>query len=132
MKGSRACVGGVVTWLQPFWSGVRISKRSRVSSLLQNVQTLFGPNLLTVQLVPEFFPVGKSGRGVKLPTHLRILPRLRMSGIVPLLPLYACMVWTRHLYLYLSKKDFKIRWKCLNKLLFCNVCGSQDGDYKSC
>jgi hypothetical protein len=31
---------------------------------------------------------------VKLTTHLLLLPKLRMRGAVPLLPLYALMAWT--------------------------------------
>jgi hypothetical protein len=30
-----------------------------------------------------------SGRDVKLTTHLHLAPRLRISGVIPLLPLYA-------------------------------------------
>ena len=35
----------------------------------------------------EVFPGGKSGRGVKLTTHLHLLPRLRMSGVIYPLPI---------------------------------------------
>jgi hypothetical protein len=38
---------------------------------------------------------GQSGRGVKLTTYLHIVPRLRMTGAIPLLPLYAFMAWLR-------------------------------------
>jgi hypothetical protein len=35
------------------------------------------------------------GRRVKLTTLLHLVPRLRMRGAIPLLPLYAFMSWTR-------------------------------------
>ena len=35
-----------------------------------------------------------SSQVMKLTTHLHLLPRLRMSGGVPLLPLYPSMAWT--------------------------------------
>jgi hypothetical protein len=34
----------------------------------------------------------QSGRGLKLTTHLHTVPRLRMSGDIPLVPLHAVMV----------------------------------------
>ena len=34
---------------------------------------------------------------MKLITHLHLVPRLGMSGAVPLLPVYAFMTWTRKL-----------------------------------
>jgi hypothetical protein len=37
---------------------------------------------------------GRNGRDVKLTTDLRKVPRLSMSGSIPLLPLYAFMAWT--------------------------------------
>jgi hypothetical protein len=36
----------------------------------------------------------KSGWNVKLTTDLRLVPRLRINGAVPLFPLYAFMLWT--------------------------------------
>jgi hypothetical protein len=48
--------------------------------------------------------------GVKLTTHLSLLPRLKMSGAAPLLPLYAFMAWTGKtltLYLYVKYSCFK-------------------------
>ena len=37
---------------------------------------------------------GESSRGVKLTTHLYLVPRLRMRGAIPLLPQYAFIAWT--------------------------------------
>jgi len=36
----------------------------------------------------------KSGRVMKLTTHLHIIPTLRMSGAIPLISLYALMAWS--------------------------------------
>jgi len=36
----------------------------------------------------------QSGKGKKLTTNLHRLQRLRMSGVLPLLPIYALMAWT--------------------------------------
>jgi hypothetical protein len=50
---------------------------------------LWGPPSLLVNWYRGFFPRGQSGRGVKLITHLHLVPMTRMSGAVPLFPLYA-------------------------------------------
>jgi len=42
----------------------------------------------------HFFPPWLSRQVMKLTTHLHLLPRLRMTGAVPLLPLYPSMAWT--------------------------------------
>ena len=46
-------------------------------------------------------------------THLHLVPRLRMSGAVPLLPLYAFMAWTRKMYVihYTCLRTYS-SWKC--------------------
>jgi hypothetical protein len=44
--------------------------------------------------VKGFFFLLSNDRSVKLTAHLHLAPRLRMSGTIPLLPLYAFMVWT--------------------------------------
>jgi hypothetical protein len=41
----------------------------------------------------------ESSQGVAFSTHLNTVPRLRMSGIMPLLPLFAFMSCTRQFYL---------------------------------
>jgi hypothetical protein len=42
---------------------------------------------------PRFIFLGQSGRGVMLTTYLCLVPRLRLSGAVPLLPLCTSMAW---------------------------------------
>jgi len=52
-----------------------------------------------------------------LTTTLHLVPRLSMSGAIPLLPLYASMAWTGKLYLCLltqhftSVLKFSAQWK---------------------
>ena len=41
----------------------------------------------------------QSRRGIKQATHIDLLPRLGMGGVTPLLPLYAFMASTGHLFL---------------------------------
>jgi hypothetical protein len=83
----------IVNRLHAGRSRVRILAGVRDFCLLQNVQTSPGAH-------PVFFFNGYrgfhgySGWGVKLTTHLHLVPRLRMIGAMPLLPLYAFMVWT--------------------------------------
>jgi hypothetical protein len=47
-----------------------------------------GTTQLPAHCVPVFFPRGYSARSVKLTTHLHPVPRLGMSGAIPLLPLH--------------------------------------------
>jgi len=41
-----------------------------------------------IQWVPGALNLGVKRRGVKLTTHLHLMPRLRMRGAIPLLPQY--------------------------------------------
>jgi hypothetical protein len=50
----------------------------------------------------EFLPRLCSERGVRLTTHLHRVQRLRMSGAIPLLPLYAFMVCKGHQFTFLQ------------------------------
>jgi hypothetical protein len=50
------------------------------------------PSLLFCDYWGSF--LAKSGRGVKLTTHLHLVPRLLMTGAITLLPLLAFMTWT--------------------------------------
>ena len=48
-----------------------------------------GPTQPSIHWVPSSLP----GRSVTLTTHLHLVPRLRMNGVIPLRRLYAFMVW---------------------------------------
>ena len=48
-----------------------------------------GPTQLPIQTVPRYSTGEEGGRGVKLTTHLHLLPMLRTSGAIPLFPLLA-------------------------------------------
>jgi len=56
------------------------------------MQTNSGAHTASYSMGVSDPPREQSGRGVKLTTHLHIVPRLRMSGDIPLLPLHAVMV----------------------------------------
>jgi hypothetical protein len=56
-----------------------------------------GPTQPLIQMVlleTEAIPRMYNGRGVRLNTHLNLVLRLRMSGVVTVLPLYAFMART--------------------------------------
>jgi hypothetical protein len=46
-----------------------------------------------IQWVPAFSSPEFSDRGVKLTTHLHLMPRLRMRGTIPPLPQYVFRAW---------------------------------------
>jgi hypothetical protein len=50
-----------------------------------------GPFQPHIQWVPGVLPGGKAAESLKLTTHLHVVPRLRVSGAVGLLPLYVFM-----------------------------------------
>jgi len=74
-------------------SGVRIPVGASDCSVLQGVMTGCGAHPACFQWVAVSFP-GVKRPGVKLTSHHRPLLRLRMSGAVPLLPLYTIKTWT--------------------------------------
>jgi hypothetical protein len=88
--GTRGSSVTIVTRLRASRSEVIILLGAKFSSILQNFQTSSGgpPNFL-YNGHRRSFP----GRVVMLTIHLHLVPRLRMSGAMPLLPLYAVMVW---------------------------------------
>jgi hypothetical protein len=61
--------------------------------------TVVGAIKPSMQWVPGSFP-GVSGRGVKTTTHLHLIFRLRMSGAVSVLPLYAFMARSEQTLLF--------------------------------
>jgi hypothetical protein len=78
---------GIATTLR---SLVRIAVGARDVFLLQNVQTGTWAHPASYSMDTEVL-----SRGVNLTAHLHLVPRLRMSGAVPLLTLCAFMAWTR-------------------------------------
>jgi hypothetical protein len=72
------------------------------SSLTVSRLTL-GPTQASTQGIVWFFPVHKGAKDMKLTKHIHLVPRLKMKGVMPLLPLYAS--WNgqgqHHLVLYL-------------------------------
>jgi hypothetical protein len=52
-----------------------------------------GPTQLLVQWVPGALSLGVKRPGVKLTTQLHLVPRSRMSGAIPPLPVYVFMAW---------------------------------------
>jgi hypothetical protein len=53
--------------------------------------------------------MGVNGQGMKLITYVHPLLRLGMRGAIPLLPLYAFMVWTGH-FLFLHDPIWLGKW----------------------
>ena len=70
-------------------SRVRIPERTRDFSLLQNVKTGSGAHLTSCTVDTGFVSWGQRVQGVMLTAHPHPLPTLRMSGAIPVRPLYA-------------------------------------------
>ena len=73
-------------------------------SLIQTFQIrpeVYQPPFQRVSGLIPWSKAAGEGRGVKLTTHLHLAPRLRMSGAIPLLPLYGSMAWTGKASLFL-------------------------------
>lgn len=71
-------------------------------SLLLNVQTASGRTKSPIQEYQNSF-LGR--RDVNLTSHLHPVSRLRISGVMPRLPLYAIMSRIGTLYLYINVSD---------------------------
>jgi hypothetical protein len=77
----------IIMYIHTFRGSIPVGTRD--FSLYQHAHTGSGRRpQAPIHRVLEFFP-GDSGRGVKLTNHLHLMPRLRMSGAIPLLVLYA-------------------------------------------
>ena len=53
-----------------------------------------GPTQLPVRSVPGFFPTDRAAETWSWQLTLRLVPRFRMSGAIPLFPLHAFITWT--------------------------------------
>jgi hypothetical protein len=71
------------------------------------------PTQTVIQLVPRFFPGEENGGGTKLTAHLYLLPRLRLSGTIPLIPVRAFTVWIRK-KIYLSNQN--VCWRLVTRM----------------
>jgi hypothetical protein len=65
-------------------------------------RTALGPAKLPIQWVPGALSLGESSRGVKLTTHLHLVPRLRIREAIPPLP-HVYMSWRQTLKCCLYK-----------------------------
>ena len=92
---------GVVTRLLAGRSGVRIPVGAGDFSVSQNLQTGAGSHPVLYLMGAEVLSRRQSGGGVKLSTHFHLEPRLRMSGVIPQLPLYAMMALIGTTLLYI-------------------------------
>jgi len=66
---------------------------------------LWGSPILIISMCQQPFPQGSRSLGMKLTTHLPIVPSLRMSGAILMLPLFAFMSWkgtTSHFCFFFS------------------------------
>ena len=75
-------------------SGVQIPAEERNFHISNTVQNDYGAQPASHSINTGVLSRGQNGLGVSLITHLHIVPNLRMSGVIPLLPVYVLMVWT--------------------------------------
>jgi hypothetical protein len=80
--------------LQTGLSGVQMAVGAMDFYLLQNIQTALQPTQIPIQWVLQFFPGGQVARAW-LTIQFHLVPRLRMSGRILLLSIYAFMMWTK-------------------------------------
>jgi hypothetical protein len=72
----------------------------------QIIETVSEANLTSYSMAPALFSPGLKRPGHKVQHSPLSLPRLRMSGTIPLITLYAFMAWTGKLYLSYNKPKF--------------------------
>jgi hypothetical protein len=76
--------------------GLNAGRSKKFFSSLKHPERLWGPTHIHIKLLLGFFPQGRSRQGVMLTTHIHTVLRVRMSGVIPLIPLNAVMMstWT--------------------------------------
>lgn len=74
--------------------GVRNPVRARRFSPLHIVGTGSGAHLASYSIGTGDIARAYGGRGVKLTTHLPSCVEVKVTGAIPLLPLYVSMTWT--------------------------------------
>lgn len=93
-------------------------------ALLHIAQTGSGDHPALYSIRNGFISREQSSRGVMLTTRLRQLrqaPRSRISGAIPLLPLYAFVPWTRTTLSLAGVIQLQLSWEvtyCLSGILF--------------
>jgi hypothetical protein len=75
-------------------SGIRVLAGARYFSLHRNFHTVSGARQPSIQPEFDFFTRALSGRGMNFTTHRHLVPKLKISGAVPMLPLDTFMGWT--------------------------------------
>jgi hypothetical protein len=119
LRSIRYSAASILTTLRASRCKIRITAGTRDSSLLQNVQ-----------FVPRFLPGGRSDRGVNLTTRLHLVPKLRMSGAIPLFPYIYSWRGQMQLNLFNSpgirsgtqEKPFFIKWFLLYTEPILKIC----------
>jgi hypothetical protein len=90
--------------------GLNYGRNKRVVSSPKHPNHLWGP---PSQGVPGFPRVGKVARLCRYPLTLSVAG---MNVVIPLLPLYACMVWTGTALPFNSRQDVRLvlsAWHCV-------------------
>jgi len=72
---------------------VRIPERSP-TPLSKTVPTGSGTHTASHSMDTGVHSWGQRGCGMRMTTHLYLVPRLRIRGLVPLLPLHTFMMWS--------------------------------------
>jgi hypothetical protein len=81
----------MVTRLQARWSGLDSWQGAENFLFATMFKVTLGPTQPPIHWVLDALPLGWSGQGMKLTTHLHLVPRLRMCEAIP--PLYHTSSW---------------------------------------
>jgi len=97
----------IISTVKMLWAGhprnhnLTAGRGKRFFSFPKCPDCLWGPSSLLFNGNKGFFTERQSGQGVKLTNHLRLVPRLRMTGTIPELPQLSSWQLQGQLYLYL-------------------------------